>query len=220
MERENMDELIRRIRTLHTALVCDAMDRLGIPCRSMDFRIQPIYPNAIVAGRALTLLEMPVYRRPAEPYKVLFDAFDHIEAGTVLIVSSSGEYSSGIWGELVSIGARALGAEGAVIDGLTRDVAGIAAMQFPVFARGLTPLDSEGRCEAIEWGTPVKCGGVIIKQGDVIFGDTMGVVAIPPERLVEVLACAEKKEAGEQVVRDHLQCGEHLREIFSQFHIL
>ncbi len=145
-----MDELITRIRKLHTALVCDAMDKLGIPCRSMDFRIRPAYPGAIVAGRALTVLETPVYRRPEEPYKVLFEAFDQIKPGTVLVISSNGEHTSGVWGELVSIAARARGADGAVIDGLTRDIAGIAAMQFPVFARGFTPLDSEGRCEAVE----------------------------------------------------------------------
>lgn len=215
-----MDELIRRIRTLHTALVCDAMDKLRIPCRSMDFRIRPTYPGAIVAGRALTVLQTPVYRRPEDPYKVLFDAFDHIEAGTVLVISSGGEYASGVWGELLSIGARARGAEGAVIDGLTRDIAGIAAMQFPVFARGFTPLDSEGRCEAIEWGTPIQSGGVMVNSGDIIFGDDMGVVVIPPEGLAEVLTFAEEKKADEDMVRNHLQSGEDLHDVFMRFHIL
>src|SRR3990170_5117507 len=196
MELSQMDELITRIRALHTALVCDAMDKLGIPCRSMDYRIRPTYPGVVVAGRALTVLETPVYRRPEEPYKVLFDAFDHIKPGTVMVISSSGEYISGVWGELVSIAARARGADGTVIDGLTRDITGITAMQFPVFARGFTPLDSEGRCEAIEWGTPVRCGGVIVNPGDVVFGDVMGVVLILAEHLAQVVAFAEEKKTG------------------------
>ena len=139
-----MDEMIKRIRGLHTALVCDAMDKLKIPCRVMDFKIRATYPGAVVAGRALTVLQTPVYRRPDEPYKVLFEAYDHIEAGTVMVISSGGELTSGVWGELLSIAARARGAEGAVLDGLTRDIAGISAMQFPVFARGFAAREVSG----------------------------------------------------------------------------
>jgi len=151
---------------------------------------------------------------------VLFDAFDQITAGTVLVISSSGEYISGVWGELVSIAARTRGATGTVIDGLTRDVSGISAMEFPVFARGFTPLDSEGRCEAIEWGTPIRCGGVIVQPGDVVFGDVMGVVLIPAERLAEVVAFAEEKMAGEGEVRAHLERGEKVQDVFTRFQIL
>ena len=69
-----------------------------------------------------------------------------------------------------------------MIDGLTRDVHEIEEIDFPVFAVGQSPVDSEGRCEGIEWGQPIDCAGARVAYGDVIAGDDMGVVVVPARR--------------------------------------
>ena len=57
---------------------------------------------------------------------------------------TGGDQGSALWGELLSTAARAHGAAGVVLDGLTRDASRILEMDFPVFAAGFSPLDSRG----------------------------------------------------------------------------
>ena len=74
-----------------------------------------------------------------------------------------------------------------MIDGLTRDSTKIMEMGFPVFTRGYSPLDSKGRMEVISYGISIRCGGVLVRPGDIVFGDHDGVVVIPEHVSDEVL---------------------------------
>ena len=215
-----MTEQIARLRNLNTAIVCDALDRMGVPTRAMNYRIGPRYTGAVVAGFALPILQAPVARRPEEPYKLLFEAFEQIRPDTVVTLVSNESGESGIWGELLSVAARQRGAVGAVVDGLTRDVEGIEAMGFPVFAKGETPIDSEGRCEVFEYNTPILCGGVLVEPGDIVFADRAGVVVFPPKALEEVVGRGEEKLNGEHEVRNFLARGDSIREVFETYGIL
>lgn len=215
-----MDDLIARLRALNTAIVCDALDRMNVPPRVMRHEIAPTYQGAIVAGVALPILQAPVARRPAEPYKLLFQAFDQIRPHMVLVIAANDGDVSGVWGELLSVAAHARGAVGAVVDGLSRDIEGIAAMDFPVFARGESPLDSEGRCEVFEINTTISCGGAIVAPGDVILADRAGVVVFPPDALSEVVERGEEKLSGEHEVRKYLARGDSIQEVFETYGIL
>src|SRR5207244_7339355 len=127
-------------------------------------------------------------------YKLLFEAFRALQPHDVLVIATTGEQQSGVWGGLLSASAQAHGAAGCVTDGVTRDVMEIEEIHFPVFAAGRSPIDSEGRCEAVEWGTPIACGDARVEMGDVIFGDDMGLVVIPGAAVEEVLRRAEEKQ--------------------------
>ena len=76
------DALRDRFMALHTALICDSMDRLGIPLEVMSHDVRPMYDGAVVAGRAVPILQTAVYRPPAEPYKRLFERFARCSATT------------------------------------------------------------------------------------------------------------------------------------------
>ncbi len=211
---------IARLRTLNTAIVCDALDRMGVPPRVLNHAIRPSYAGATVAGTALPILQAPVARRPEEPYKLLFEAFEEI-----LFLDGSGlgverRQCVRYLGRVAQCPARTRGAVGAVLDGLTRDVEGIEAMGFPVFARGETPLDSEGRCEVFEYNTPILCGGARVEPHDVILADRAGVVVFPPDALSEVVARGEEKLNGENEVRGYLARGDSIREVFDTYGIL
>ncbi|MBM4437848.1 MAG: RraA family protein [Actinobacteria bacterium] len=219
-ERPFTDDHRRRFLALHSALLCDSLDRMGLPLQVMRSDIRPVYPGAVVVGRALTVLQTAVYRRPDEPYKLLFEAFRALRRHDVLVITTTGERVSGVWGGLLSTSAQAHGAMGCVMDGLTRDVMEIEQISFPVFAAGRTPIDSEGRCEAVEWNTPIECGGARVSPGDVIFGDDMGLVVIPGQAAEDVLRRAEEKQRGETNVRGVLATGADLGETFKRYGIL
>jgi regulator of RNase E activity RraA len=125
-----------------------------------------------------------------------------------------------LWGELLSTAARAHGAVGAVIDGLTRDAAKILAMDFPVFAAGFSPLDSKGRLDAVSHGQPIQIGNCTIRPGDWVFGDIDGVVVVPAELAERVFPLALEKVRGENRVRTELAKGRSVREVFAEYGIL
>ena len=125
-----------------------------------------------------------------------------------------------MWGGLLATAARAQGAVGTIIDGLTRDVDEIEEIEFPVFALGRSAKDSEGRAEAIEFGTPIECGGALVNRGDIVFADDMGGIVIPAAAAAEVLERAEEKNRGESDVRKILAAGRDVGEVFREYGIL
>jgi 4-hydroxy-4-methyl-2-oxoglutarate aldolase len=214
------ERLAGRLSRLHTALVSDALDALGHRSGVMDYRVRAVTAPERLVGRAFTLASAPIDEPERVPYEKLIGAYPGIREGDVLVLATNGELRSAIWGELLSVAARARGATGAVTDGLTRDVEGISAMRFPVFARGVSPLDSAGRQAVTSHGKPVVCGGVEVRPGDLILGDAQGVVVIPDELAEDAVALAEGKRDGEDVVRDELEQGREIGEVFARHGIL
>lgn len=107
-----------------------------------------------------------------------------------------------------------------MIDGFTRDSGGIIEMGFPVFTRGYSPLDSKGRIEVVAHGVPIRCGGVVVSPGDIVFGDRDGVVIIPENAAREVLLKATDKVEGESNMRRALQQGMGIVEAYREYGIL
>ncbi|HJN38696.1 MAG TPA: RraA family protein [Chloroflexota bacterium] len=214
------EDFRQRFMALHTALFCDSMDGMGLDPQVMDHRIRPMYPGAVIVGRALPVLWAPVYRSPEHPYEHLFEAYRALEEDDVFVMTTSGFATAGVWGGLLATAARAQGAVGTIIDGLTRDVDEIEEIEFPVFALGRSAKDSEGRAEAIEFGTPIECGGALVNRGDIVFADDMGGIVIPAAAAAEVLERAEEKNRGESDVRKILAAGRDVGEVFREYGIL
>lgn len=99
---------------------------------------------------------------------------------------------------------------GALVNGAARDVLEIKAMKFPVFARGLTPVEGLHYFRPIAVNTRVNCGGIQVDPGDIIIADNDGVIVIPEEisaRVGEAVMSISKRE--EEVVKS-LKAGKSL----------
>jgi 4-hydroxy-4-methyl-2-oxoglutarate aldolase len=59
-----------------------------------------------------------------------------------------------------------------------------------------------------------------VGRGDIVFGDVDGVVIIPREHELDVIARAVQKVAGENASRAALQRGELLADVFKRLGIL
>jgi regulator of RNase E activity RraA len=205
---------------MFSAVLADVLDALGHRTSALPIDIRPLKPDWKIFGRAATLSAVAVQAEPEKPYAVELACIDSLKAGDVLIATTSGARSSALWGELLSTSARAHGARGAVIDGLTRDAAKILSMDFPVFAVGYSPLDSKGRLDAVHFGRTIQVGSCTIDPGDWIFGDIDGVVVIPAGLADPAFSRALEKVSGENRVRIELAKGRGAREVFDEFGIL
>ncbi|MDQ7842971.1 MAG: RraA family protein, partial [Armatimonadota bacterium] len=92
--------------------------------------------------------------------------------------------------------ARRLG--GAVLDAGVRDIEEIRQAGFPVFSRTVIPSTTVGRYITVGLNLPVVCGGVLVRPGDLLVGDTDGVVVVPAEAAAEVLRAAREIEETER----------------------
>lgn len=213
-------ELLQQLQGLYSAALCDALDSFGYRRQGLEHTLRPLFREAKIVGPARTMLSVPKPGLSESPYQKELEALDALNDGDVVVISTSHDFSAGVWGELLSTAARAKGAQGAIVDGLTRDAARIREDGFPVFARGISPYDSHGRSEIVAYDVPVQCGGVDIQPGDVVFADYDGIVIIPQEILPAVVETASSKASREKIVAAEFQKGRKVSEVFAEYHVL
>ncbi len=213
-------DLLRR--HLFTAVLSDCLDAAGYRDQAMQARIRPLDDSLVLCGRARTALYMDVYDAPAgeNPYELEIQLVDDLKADEVPVFACGASGRIAPWGELLSTAARARGAAGVVMDGLTRDVRAIREMKLPVFAGGVGPLDSKGRGKVMAIDVPVEVAGARVAPGDLVFGDADGVVVVPRAVEDEVVAAALAKVNGENATREALARGEKLADVFKRHGIL
>lgn len=123
-------------------------------------------------------------------------AMELAQPGDVIVVDAGGETSQAIIGELMQKYAIARGIAGFVIDGAIRDLAALAAEEFPVYARGITHRgpykDGPG-----EINVPISVGGMVVNPGDILVGDEDGLLAIPQDEAERVIEMAMRKSVEE-----------------------
>jgi 4-hydroxy-4-methyl-2-oxoglutarate aldolase len=212
--------LIERLDDLYSAVVADVLDRLGVRSNVMAPRIRPLDRRTRLAGFAATVHCVEVDAPPAareDWYKGELQAVDALEQGDVMVVSTCrGCY----WGELLATASRYRGARGIVADAYTRDTLALIEMNFPTFVAGISPEDSLGRIEVDAVGVPIECGDVTVNPGDLLVGDHDGVVVIPSAVAREVIALAEEKVSGENLVRQKLEDGMPVGEAFRTYGVI
>lgn len=141
-------------------------------------------------------------------------AFDAVGPGEVLVIEARGEPGAGTLGDVLALRARARGAAGIVTDGGVRDVDAVAAVGLPVYCTGAHPAVLGRR--HVPWDTDltVACGGTTVQPGDVLVGDSDGVVVIPPGLAAQIADEALAKEREDAWVADQVAAGSALEGLF------
>jgi regulator of RNase E activity RraA len=171
-------EVVAGFRAFDTPAISDLMNRLY----AMELGIQTLTePTLRLVGPACTVKTYP------GDNLMVHKSLDIAEPGDVIVVDTNGSSMGAVLGDLVSTKARHRGVAGFVVDGLIRDLPGIRALgDFPVFARGVTPIGPLHRGPG-EINYPISAGGIVVNPGDLIVGDLNGVVVVPREIASDVL---------------------------------
>ena len=104
------------------------------------------------------------------------------------------------WGEVQANIHRALGCVGVVTDGSVRDLDEVRALGFQFVAAHVSV--SHAYVHMVDFGLPVKLGGLWVKPGDLIHADQHGVVTIPPDIADRIPEAVAKVEADERKIID------------------
>jgi 4-hydroxy-4-methyl-2-oxoglutarate aldolase len=194
------DDLIRRLLEIEVSALCDADKTIPVA----DPAIRAMVPDVRFAGPALTVVA-------ADDHLPLFAALEEAAAGDVLVVVNPGG-TRAVVGELFATEARRRGVAGIVVDGLCRDVAGLRRLGLPFFARGTIPASGSTVSRAAP-GQRIRCGGVDVEPGDIVFGDDDGLVIAGAARLAAALSGGEAVARAERAMLDAMAGGRPIHEL-------
>ncbi len=181
-----------------TANIADNMNR----CFCLDSSIKKINSKPLkMVGTAFTIKTKVVDNL------MVHKALDLAKPGDILVIDAEGDTQHAIIGEIMVREAIACKLAGFLINGAIRDSAELRELDFPVFAKGVTPRgpfkDGPG-----EINVPISCGGVVINPGDIIVGDNDGVVIVPSQYAQEISEKTRIKADKEQkTIEDIIQKG-------------
>jgi 4-hydroxy-4-methyl-2-oxoglutarate aldolase len=195
-----LEELREAVAGVDTAALADA-DR-GL--RVLDPGVRPVRSGLALFGRARTV-------RCHEDFLAVLWGLRDAVPGEVLVVDTQ-DSRRAVAGELFATEAARRGLAGLVIDGACRDTAQLEQLAIPVYARFSNPRAGS----ADRWGenqVPIRCGGVRIAPGEILFGDADGVVVATEAELLAALPRAREIQATEAQLRTRIEAGESLLDL-------
>lgn len=161
-------ELIETLGQYATSNIADNMGRMF--CTHPD--IKP-FNNVKLLGSAFTV-------KACIGDNLLFHkAIDMAQPGDVLVVDGRGDLTNSLCGEIMIRYAMSRGIAGFVVDGSIRDSGALKDLNFPVYARGVSP-NGPYKNGPGEINVPICCGGAVVKPGYIVVGDEDGVVFVDP----------------------------------------
>jgi len=188
--------------------VTDGLDAVGrADLTLMDPAIRPLWMGMHFFGPAVTMRVVPTNRRmPVVSRKESLEQHDiwgkmggwHVELeprlkpGCVIVMSTSGAKECGYWGSNNSLDMMSRGVAGIVTDGNCRDTDEVIMQKCNVACRGIGRTIIPGRVELVEVETPIGCGGVMVRPGDIVGCDWDGCIVVPREVAEEVLVISAR----------------------------
>ncbi len=186
--------LIEAFRGIAVANIDDCMHRMG----AVSAAISPVGHKGQMLGTALTVRVAP------GDNLMLHAAMDLIQPGDVVMIDAGGYTDRAIFGELMTRYCRSRGAVGIVCDGAIRDWDDLSVMEgIAVYARSATP-NGPYKNGPGEVNVPVNIGGRIVNPGDIIVGDSDGVLIIPPSEAAALADAARHIVEYEAGIREEI----------------
>ena len=177
--------------------------------------LNPAQVNMV--GVAFTLRYIPA-REDIDVLSVFQDhdhpqrkAVESVSPGEVLVIDSRGQQRPASLGQHLATRLLHRGCAGVVTDGSVRDSDGFAVLEMPTFAMNPSANTNLIQHHAVDMQVPIGCGEVAVYPGDVLVGDTDGVVCIPRHLADEVAEAAAAQEHLESFVLSRVESGLALR---------
>ena len=199
--------MIDALRKISSPSVANGIETFNVRPRHQGFmssEIRALFPElGPLVGHAVTAL-IRAEPQPQQGHRAsTYGWWDHVQsipAPRVIVVHDLDEPrgQGAQWGEVQANIHKALGCVGVVTDGSVRDLDEVRALGFQFVAAHVSV--SHAWVHMVDFGLPVKVGGLWVKPGDLIHADQHGVVTIPPEIADRVPEAVAKVEADEREI--------------------
>lgn len=169
----------------------------------MTSDIRCIFPDlGVMVGHAATariMADEPAVEGHQVSRLDWWDYLQEIPKPRVVVIQDLDRVVKGAyWGEQNANIHKALGCLGVITDGGVRDLDEMQALGFHAFAAHV--LVSHAYVHLVDFGIPVRVGGLTVSPGDLLHGDKHGVTVIPPPIAAEVASAAARLERQERQI--------------------
>jgi regulator of RNase E activity RraA len=201
---------LEKLRQFDTCTLSNAIERLDIRPRNQGFisgavtcrfpQLAPVIGHAATARMRSSV--MPITGRCYYQHPNWWRYVASLAGPRIIVIQDTDE-SPGVGalcGEAYARISRALGCVACVTNGAVRDVPGIEALRFQLFAASVTV--SHAYAHIIDFGAPVEIGGLQISSGDLLHGDLHGVHLIPAGAAGKLAAIAQQVLQGDRELFD------------------
>ena len=194
-------EQLAELKRFSSCTLSNAIERFGLRPRNQGFmspEIRCIFPDlAPLVGYAVTCTiaaDQPAAGTRQAARDAYWEYSQTIPGPRVCVHQDLDQPAmiGAFFGDTNSNIHLALGFAGAITNGSVRDLSECHELGFQFFAPG--PSVSHAYVHIVDFGTPVKVGGLLVRPGDLIFADRHGVLSIPNEIAGQVVAVAEEIE--------------------------
>ncbi|MCI6568087.1 MAG: RraA family protein [Dysosmobacter sp.] len=204
-----------RFEKLSSTNVSDALDALGL--KGSTCGIRPMLEKwRKIVGPAVTMRMTAAGETPQKTHLGM-NAIAAAEAGDVIVIDNGGRMDSSCWGGILANAAKTKGVSGTVIDGCCRDLDDCIDADYTVFARGTVVCTARGRVIEESTNQMIQFGGVQVRPGDIVIGDSSGVVIVPQEHIDAVLLKAEQLWQKEEDMVAEIKAGADILEVDAKY---
>jgi regulator of RNase E activity RraA len=202
-----------KLKTVSTATLCTALYKRGLRNQFIQ-DVHPLDPSKpTMVGEAFTLRYMParedlnkleVFRDRAHPQR---KAIEDCPPGAVMVIDSRKDPRAASAGGILLTRLMVRGVAGIVTDGGFRDSAEIAGLAIPAYHNRPSAPTNLTLHQAIDINVPIGCGDTPVFPGDVVVGDSDGVVVLPAHLADELASEAVEMTAFEDFVTEEVRNG-------------
>ncbi len=199
-----------------TATLTTQLRRHGIANTFMT-GLRPTRPEQRLLGYAFTLRYVPLREdlRDAETgLNAQKRAIESIGPEDVLVIDARRDPGAGTIGDILAARALARGATGIVTDGGMRDRGTIAELEIPTYYQAPHAAVLGLIHHPQDINVTIACGGTTVVPGDVIVGDSEGVLVIPAALAEQVAHDSLDQEEREEWALERVQAGDSIDGIF------
>ena len=213
-----------QLMKVSTATLCTALFKRGL----RNQFLQDVHPlrtgRANMVGEAFTLRYIParedlnpisVFQNPDHPQR---KAVEDCPPGAVLVIDSRKDARAASAGSILASRLMQRGVAGLVTDGGFRDTPDIAALDMPAYHHRPSAPTNLTLHQAIDINVPIGCGDVAVFPGDVVVGDSEGVIVIPAHLADEIAAEATEMTAFEDFVTEKVMEGRTIIGLYPPSH--
>lgn len=182
----------QKLQNISTATIATCLFKKGLKNQFLQ-NVKPLgSTNKNMVGEAFTLRYIPA-REDLNPISVFRDvnhpqrvAIETCPKGAVLVIDSRKNARAASAGSILITRLMKRGASGIVTDGGFRDSEEIKALDFPSYHHKPSAPTNLTLHQAMDINVPIGCGDVAVFPGDIVVGDSDGVMIIPSEIAEEV----------------------------------
>ncbi len=177
--------------------------------------LAPLKSNVRMVGRARTMRYLPNRKDVRDKLysagpQLNYKSAEEAQPGDVLVFDAGGETRAGVSGGVTTIRFLVRGGAGLVIDGAMRDVPELEAMPIQTYMRRGHASSVAPIMMSVDYQVPVRIGTVTVIPGDILVGESTGILVIPAAIAEKIADKALEHDMEEEFQRGLLLQGESI----------